>query len=131
MSNNAKVLIDTSVWIEYFNKPKSAHGNNVKNLIEADSAFISGIIMAELLQGAGNTMTYEELRNAMLFMPYLAENQATWEKTGRLSFELKRKGKTIPLSDCIIAVLSKENGCLLYTLDSHFNIIPEVKFYTA
>ena len=39
------------------------------------------------------------------------------------SFSMKRKGSTVNLVDCYIAVLSVEHGCGILTLDDHFKVI--------
>ncbi|MEW6007145.1 MAG: two-component regulator propeller domain-containing protein [bacterium] len=52
MNDKEKVVVDTSIWIEYFNNPTSKEGEVVKDLLEEDRVVITGSIMAELLQGA-------------------------------------------------------------------------------
>jgi predicted nucleic acid-binding protein len=44
-------------------------------------------------------------------------------EAGMLSFALKKKGKTINLTDCYIAILAKEHKCSILTLDKHFKEI--------
>lgn len=55
--------------------------------------------------------------------------KATWIEAGKTSFNLRRKGITIPTTDLIIASLAMENNCLILTLDPHFNKIPGVKHF--
>jgi predicted nucleic acid-binding protein len=45
----ANVLVDTSIWIEYFNKPDSNAGKSLENLLKKGRVFITGIILTELL----------------------------------------------------------------------------------
>ena len=47
-------------------------------------------------------------------------------KAGRLSYNLKKKGKTINLIDCYIAIIAQEHGCQIFTLDEHFKEIQKV-----
>ena len=129
MKRSENVLVDTSVWIEYFNKPTSVMGQDIKKLIEEDRVATAGIIVAELLQGAKNEKEFEDLRESLFSLIFLQESYATWEDVGRLSFELRREGKMIPLSDCLIATLSKENHCLIYTLDAHFKRVKDLRFH--
>ena len=129
MKTTDKILVDTSIWIEYFNKPQSLHGKEVAHLIEGDRIVLCGIIIAELLQGASSIQEYNELKDTLLLLPFLEESTSTWEKTGRVSFELRRNGKTIPIIDCLIAVLAEQNNCLIYTLDSHFTTIKGTRLY--
>ncbi|MBI4826362.1 MAG: PIN domain-containing protein, partial [Nitrospirae bacterium] len=53
----------------------------------------------------------------------LDQQDGTWEKAGRLSFQMKKKGITVHLVDCYIAVIADENRCRLFTLDKHFKEI--------
>ncbi len=53
----------------------------------------------------------------------IAESADTWLEAGRLSFALKKKGKTIYLADCYIAILAMEHNCSILTLDKHFKEI--------
>ena len=45
-----------------------------------------------------------------------------WQ-AGILSFQLRKAGKSIGLSDCYIGSLVKENDATSYTLDRHFKEI--------
>jgi len=51
------------------------------------------------------------------------QSDKTWLKAGRLAYNLKKKGKTIHLSDCYVAVIAKEHDCKIFTLNRHFQEI--------
>jgi predicted nucleic acid-binding protein len=51
------------------------------------------------------------------------QREDTWIKTGRLSYSLKKKGKTVNLTDCYIAVIAQEHDCHIFSLDEHFKDI--------
>jgi predicted nucleic acid-binding protein len=53
----------------------------------------------------------------------IGESTDTWLEAGSLSFALKKKGKTINLADCYIAILAMEHKCSVLTLDKHFKEI--------
>ena len=65
----------------------------------------------------------------MSALPYIEVSQNTWIEVGKTSFNLRRKGTTLPLTDILIAFLARENGCEIYTLDPRFKKIPQVKLY--
>jgi len=127
MKNN--VLVDTSIWIEYFNKPNSVVGDVLENLILEDSAAYAGVILAELLQGAKKQGEFNDILENIVVLPYLETTHQTWVSTGTLSYSLRRKGITVPISDLILASLADENDCLIFSLDQHFDSIPTVKKY--
>jgi predicted nucleic acid-binding protein len=47
-----KVLIDTSAWIDFFRETGGAVGDLVADLVRLDRAYLTGLVMAELLHGA-------------------------------------------------------------------------------
>jgi len=62
--------------------------------------------------------------------PYLEMNRSTWEKAANLSLSLRNKGITIPPSDLILSSLALENKCMVFTKDSHFDMIPGISLYS-
>jgi predicted nucleic acid-binding protein len=117
-----KVLIDTSVWIDFFRK-KEPHYSAVSELIDEDSICCIGIVLAELLQGAKSEKELGTLKEFLHVFDFLPESAGKWQKAGELSFSLQRKGRTAGLSDCYIAVAAKTASAALYTLDRHFSVI--------
>ncbi len=122
-----RVLADTSIWVEYFNRPKSEYAERLAEFLEIEVVYITGIILAELLQGAKTHAEFNLLKKNLKVLPLLKETDKTWEKVGKLSFDLQRKGIVIPLSDCLVAVLAQENNCQVFTLDNHFTHIPQLE----
>ena len=122
-----RVLADTSIWVEYFNRPKSEYAKRLAEFLEIEVVYITGIILAELLQGAKTHAEFNLLKKNLKVLPLLKETDKTWEKVGKLSFDLQRKGIVIPLSDCLIAVLAQENNCQVFTLDNHFTYVPQLE----
>jgi predicted nucleic acid-binding protein len=50
-----------------------------------------------------------------------------WLKTGEILFNLKKKGKMVPLSDALISVIASRIDAAVLTLDSHFREIEDVR----
>ena len=117
-----KILIDTSVWIEFFKKQEPFFGA-VQNLIEEDNACCVGLIYAELLQGAKSEKELSTIKEFIHIFDFVPESDAIWEKAGLLSQTLRRKGKSIGLADCFIAASAASYGAGLFTLDKHFSTI--------
>jgi predicted nucleic acid-binding protein len=65
----------------------------------------------------------------MLALPFLETTLSTWIQSGRIAFALRKKGITIPITDLVIASLSLENNCKIFTLDLHFNKIPNINIF--
>ena len=47
----SKVIVDTSVWIQFFNAPQSKEKTEVDKLLTNNQVVIVGIVVSELLQG--------------------------------------------------------------------------------
>ncbi|MGH9968244.1 MAG: type II toxin-antitoxin system VapC family toxin [Pyrinomonadaceae bacterium] len=124
------VIADTSVWIQFFNRPDSPEKTTLDLLIDADEVALVGVVLAELLQGCRTPSERDALSDALLALPYYEVTQSTWFQTGDLSATLLRKGVTVPLSDLIIAALAIERGCRIYSLDTHFKKIPGLHLYS-
>lgn len=117
-----KVLVDTSVWIEFFRK-KEPYYRVVSELMDDDRICCLGIVLAELLQGAKSEKELSTLKEFLHVFDFLPETAALWETAGELSFSLQRKGRTAGLSDCYIAVAAQSARVAIYSLDRHFSVI--------
>lgn len=118
----ARVLVDTSVWIEFFRKHEPYH-SIVTRLIDEDQLFCCGIILAELMQGAKSDKELAVLDDFPRVFPFIPESPQLWISAGKLAFQLRRKGVTIGLSDCYIAVAAASVNAQVATLDSHFQLL--------
>ena len=123
-----KILADTSVWIEFFKK-ESEIGDKLSSLLAEGSVTICGIVIFELLQGIKSDKEKSIILNAISELPYIEMNKALWEKSATLSSTLRKKGIVIPLSDILIAAISLEYDLSIFTLDKHFENIPNIKLY--
>jgi predicted nucleic acid-binding protein len=119
-----KILIDTSVWIEFFRK-KDPFYSKVLNLLDEDRICCTGIVLAELIQGAKSSEEIRTLKDFTYVFPFLEESRKLWEKAGELSFSLKKTGKQIGLADCYIAAAANHENAGILTLDTHFSAIKE------
>jgi len=114
------VLVDASYWIEYFNRPGTEKADEVEALIRDDRAALTGVILAELLQGARTEEELSELRVGLAAVNWVETSGEVYARAGRLGFELRRRGTTVPTTDCIIAAVAESAGGRILTLDSHF-----------
>ena len=114
--------MDTSVWIEFFRKHEPYH-SIVTRLIDDEQVYCCGIILAELMQGAKSDKDLAVLGDFPRVFPFIPETPQLWSDAGRLAFQLRRKGVTIGLSDCYIAVAAASVRAQVATLDSHFQLL--------
>jgi predicted nucleic acid-binding protein len=121
------VLVDTSAFISFFRGMN--HADEVAVLLKDNRAVVTGIIIAELLQGIKDSK--EEQKIAELFQAINSVELTTelWIKAGLLAFSLRKKGIILPLTDIAIAVIALEYDLPLFTLDKHFQEIGGIKLY--
>lgn len=119
-----KVLVDTSVWIDFFRKREPCYSKVLK-LLDEDRICCLGIVLAELIQGAQSREGIKALKDFTYVFSFLEESAKLWEKAGELAFSLKKSGKQIGLSDCYIAVAANKDKTEILTLDNHFITIKE------
>ena len=128
----ARVLVDTSVWIEFFRRREPYYGI-VAKLIDEDQIVCCGIILAELMQGAKSDKELAVLDDFPQVFTFIPETPELWAAAGKLSGKLRRKGVTVGLSDCFIATAAASLKAQVATLDSHFEVLGKpagITFYS-
>lgn len=124
------VIADTSLWIEYFKGGDEPARAGLRTLIRTEQVVLVGVVLAELLQGCRSSEEADTILSNLAGLRYLETGFSTWKRAGEFSASLRRKGITLPLSDLIIGALAIEHGYRVYTLDTHFKQIPNLKLYT-
>jgi predicted nucleic acid-binding protein len=121
-----RVIIDTSAWIESF-RPKANQRFRllVKDLILQNCVLMPGIIKAELLRGAKTKKEFNRLAELLKGLTYLPAAEEFWDNVAEFSFQLFRKGITVPLTDTYIALLCIEKNASILHHDKHFDLISE------
>lgn len=64
------VLVDTSVWVDFFNGVDTAEVNELDVLLGSARIMIGDLILAELLQGFTRNVDYRRARNLLADVPY-------------------------------------------------------------
>lgn len=116
------VLLDTSVWIDYFHAKNPVY-NQVENLIDEERVCIIELIAAEILQGTRSETEFTTLKEIIEVFPVLEEKRNTWITAAKLSGQIRRAGNPAGLADCYIAVMAHEHRVSLWSLDKHFTSI--------
>lgn len=120
------VLIDSSVWIEYWRTADSEVSRKVRKLIRDKEVCITAIILTEILQGARTLEEMDYIKTILAGIPRLPLDEEIFLKAAELSFNLKRTGKTINTIDSVIAAAAFLNNAEVFTLDEHFKLIQKV-----
>ena len=116
------VLIDTTVWIDFFAGTQLPHVATLERLIKnREDICICGIVLTEVLQGIRQKSEFrktKELFNTMIFLPM---PYSVFLGAAEIYRTLRRKGITIRNSiDCMIASVAIENDIMLLHNDRDF-----------
>jgi predicted nucleic acid-binding protein len=95
----------------------------LRNVINADRAGITNIIILELLQGCKNKKEYDTLKSRLEVLPLYTLTENTWFLAYETGFLLRRKGLTVPIVDILISSIAKENSLTILHHDNHLKIL--------
>lgn len=109
------IIIDTSVWIEYF-KGNEKYFDFIQKLLEKNQIITIELIFAELLQGARNKKETEMLKSYFALVPK-AEIENLCILAGEFSQREKLISKGIGLIDACIITATIFSDSRLWTLD--------------
>jgi predicted nucleic acid-binding protein len=117
------VLVDTSVWIDYFNGTETQQVFLLDDLLKEDRIIIGDLILTELLQGfryKRELLAISELVNLLEYRDLVGRKIA--EKSAENYRFLRRKGATVRKTiDVIIGTFCIENGINLLHADRDFD----------
>ncbi len=121
-----KVLVDTSVWIDFFNDYKSPAAEALARLIDEEVDLLTcGVILSEFMQGLKDPGTIKTLEKHFREMDWLTPQEPeTYLAAAALFRDLRRRGITVRSTiDCLIAQLALENKALILTKDKDLSRI--------
>lgn len=115
-------LVDSSVWIDYFNGTPSAEADLLDGLIGRERLVVGDLILAEVLQGFRREQDFVAAREALLsFQPVAMLSPALAVASAQHFRALRQRGVTVRKTiDCLIATYCIENGVALLHSDRDF-----------
>ena len=117
------VLVDTSIWIDYFRAGDNSEDLNY--LIDENVVVTNDIILAELVP-------YLRVKRQTKVIKLLHEiNRAPleihWDEIVDFQVKCLKSGANgVGIPDLIITQNAKQNGCKVYSLDKHFRLLNQV-----
>ncbi|MBI3768718.1 MAG: PIN domain-containing protein [Deltaproteobacteria bacterium] len=119
------VLVDTSVWIDFFRGDRQAVAR-LDPLLRDDRAAVSGPIVAEVTSGARTPGAFQQLRARLGALATLEPPPDLWDRVAAARFSLARQGTQAHLVDLLIALTASTAGHTLLTRDRDFSGIAQV-----
>jgi len=116
------VLVDTSVWIDYFNGTPSRQTDRLDSLLATGVILTGDLILAELLQGFARESDYRRARTLMDELPYAdLVGRAVALQAAQNYRVLRARGVTIRKTiDVLIATFCITNDHVLLHADKDF-----------
>ena len=120
------VLVDTSVWVEFFRKPSRI---DIPAVVDLDEVVTCLPVLQEVLQGFREEAAFALARDAMLALPTVEAplRQEVFEDAVGLYRRARSVGLTVRSSvDCLIAACALRHGLTVLHHDRDFGFLAKV-----
>lgn len=116
------ILVDTSVWIDYFNGRKSSQTDKLDELLSTEQIIMGDIILAEILQGFRKDADFNKAKEVLDYLQcYSISNKKIAIKSAENFRTLRKKGVTVrKTTDMLIGTFCIENSIPLLHNDKDF-----------
>lgn len=120
MTAAGPILVDSSVWIDFFSsKPGPAGAEHRRLIANAEPVVVAVIIVAEVLQGIRRDAA--QIENCLVQWDVLEPRGIGAYLRAAALFRLARsRGVTLTTVDALIGALALHCGAKLFTLDQNF-----------
>ena len=122
------ILVDSSVWIDYFNGNKTAQTDWLDSALGNIPIIINDLILTEVLQGFQDDKDFKTARDILLAIPFMSMGGQALALESAMNYRfLRRKGLTVRKTiDIIIGTFCIHHQLTLLHDDRDFE--PMVKF---
>ena len=117
------VLVDSSVWIEYFRSGKDLEKLDL--LIDENIVVINKLVLTELIP-------FLKIRNQRKIINLLSdinklELNINWDEIADYQYKCLKAGLNgLGIPDLLIAQNAIQNNCSIYSLDNHFKLLSDI-----
>jgi len=122
------MLVDTSVWIDFFAARNTAQVVALESSIDQrEDLCLCGVILTEVLQGIRDDRQYKQTESLLSNLIYLPMDRSTFLLAANMYRTLRSRGITIRNSvDCMIAAVCIEHEANLLHNDRDFDHIADI-----
>jgi predicted nucleic acid-binding protein len=123
-----RVLVDTSVRVDFFNGHPSPQAETLAHLIREEADLLTcGLIVLEVLQGLRQAKGLSTIESHFRDMEWLSPQEPeTYLEAADLYRRLRARGITIRSTiDCVIANLAARHDALILSKDRDLTLIVE------
>ncbi len=112
------VVVDSSVWIEFF-RGKGAVVGELARLLDADEVALAAPVRLELLSGASQK-DEPVLRRVLSALPLLVPDARVWPKLEGWIERAGRAGERFGAMDLLIAGIADDHRATVWSRDADF-----------
>ena len=123
------IVVDTSVWIEFFKGTGSSFDQHLAELIRVDAPIaLTEVVYCEVLQGIRDDSVHARVREILQAFPVLLlDGLRSADRAVALYRACRRRGFTIRSTvDCLIAAVCLDAGAELFHHDRDFDVLAKV-----
>jgi hypothetical protein len=118
------VLLDTSAWIAFFSPiDHDVLKSEVRKGLNEERVFTCVVVRTELLVGARDRAAFRKLDELLRALPQAPMDDELWSRAAGLGFALRKKGRSMPLPDLLVAEVCRAQSLELWHLDDHYEAI--------
>ena len=105
------ILVDSSVWIDYFRGNTTPHANRLDELLGSEPLAIGDLILTEVLQGFGSDREFNAARKVLLALDMVVlggpdvavEAAKNFRKLRSLGVTVRKTIDTVIATRCIVS----------------------------
>src|SRR5262245_57885603 len=112
------ILVDTSVWIDFFRAKRQVH-SEMKAALSNRRVVAAECVFGELLQGARGVREREIVQGYWQNLPK-REERGLWIEAGNLSARRSLYSKGVGLVDAFLLAFAEKYDLKIWTLDKKF-----------
>lgn len=124
----AKILVDTSVWIDFFrDRIKAPLGEHLSEAILRQRVAITDIIRHELLIGTQDQKSFKRMQDLLSPLECLRIAEEDLSAFDRFAWKLKQCGLQGKYTDATIAYLAQSTAYPILAFDKYFQELARQK----
>ncbi len=121
------VLVDTCLWVPYFNRPQSSERQIIDALLDEGRVSLIGPVLTEVLLGFRRQAEADWVASALAGVVYRELDWDDWKLSAHLGRRLASQSHRLPMTDLVVAAVALRQGWSVYTTDPHFDSITDLK----
>jgi predicted nucleic acid-binding protein len=120
------ILVDSSVWVDFFSSKPGRGGGELRRMIEESEPFaLTGVVIAEVLQGlTRDAGPIEEFLSQWDMLE--PQGFETYRQAAAIYRAARPRGVSLTTIDTLIAAIALEHRASVFTLDQDFSRIGRI-----